>query len=291
MSTEKSQVLTVEITDENIQKAYEVLGIPLANENPDNDIEKGKKAENEEEGLEKTKKEKAEDLKEQIEGKDAVKDKTPDAGHEDDKENGKIKGEEEEKKEKEEPEEKEDKEDKEKKPKKEIKKGEEVDLSGVIDLLKGIQDDLNSKTAVLSEKITAVGILEKAVENALISKFTSIQELTNDLQKAFEDSLHNIEERLGKIENSPIPRKSVTRTSDILNKGEDNDLDKDEPNTLSITRDRKQVMEILKAKSGIDGGTPNESFMQALLAFEASGSIDKGIRTRLLTEDKIHLVN
>ena len=50
-------------------------------------------------------------------------------------------------------------------------------------------------------------------------------------------------------------------------------------------------MEILKAKSGIDGGTPNESFMQALLAFEASGSIDKGIRTRLLTEDKIHLVN
>jgi len=320
MSQENNTVLTVEITDENIRKAYETLGIPLASEENEEEevIVKAEK-----DDLEDTKKDKAEKLKKQIEGEGAVKDKTPDASHEDDEDNDEIKGEKETnsksaKKEKDEEEEPENKSAKSKQPdkkiekasaesqeedkdeKKEIKKAEdgmilakEVNIDGDL-LIKGenLIDIIKAETNKIAEKLNAVGLLEKALSDALTTKFISIQELVNDIQKAVDDHFNSVEERLEAIENTPIPRKSVTRQGDILTKGEDNELgDEGGIQTLSITRDKKQVTDILKAKSGIDGGTPNETFMNALLGFEASGTITSDIRKRLLSENKVNLIN
>ena len=287
---------TIVINQENIEKAYKILGVPLAGEeDTSKDIEKGDSDDKVE--PEKDKKKRAEDLKKTIEGEDKDSKEKEDKGKsekkedkEEDIEKAKVKksdddddDDEDLEKGKKKKEKSSDDKEKDIEKAKDIKKGEDNEL------LKGLENMFETQNKALDKKFHALGTLEKAFGDQLISLEKQNKEGISNLEKGISDKLNDIDERLSQIEDTPLPKKSFIRKSQVLEKGEQDDIN-GERKVFSIINNRNEILELLKGKADLDSDTPNEVYIQALLNFEASGNISKSIQNDLKQSDSIDLI-
>ena len=121
----------------------------------------------------------------------------------------------------------------------------------------------------------------KAEASDLIEK--SNQEISDKLDNFFTNFNQfqkSIEERFEKLESEPaVGRKSIT-TSSFIEKSfgneQQNDLMKGKT-SLSMSKNKQQVSDLLLAKSGIEKGEVNDFYVNALTGFEATGEISKSV--------------
>lgn len=129
--------------------------------------------------------------------------------------------------------------------------------------------------------------LEKAISNSddkLEKSFIGTNERNDTLLKA-------IDQRLEKLEHTPNPRKSITSTSYIKKGTADDNLNEGQKQTLSLSRNRQAISNILLEKSGFESGQINKGYQDAVFQFEASGSLSKGIMDDLSKNDGIHFTS
>lgn len=134
----------------------------------------------------------------------------------------------------------------------------------------GLEELIKAQGAEMAEKINATSIvLEKAMS-----------------------TVASLDERLGAIENQSVGRRSVT-TQSFIEKGFDNSNDKNSDVTvLSRSRNKAQILDVLEARAEFtEKGFNNAAFANAMGLFESSGVIDTTITNRLLVDNKIRIVD
>lgn len=253
-----SQNMKTEITSETIEKAYAILGI--AGEEKTDSIEKAKDEPNGDEAEAKGKKvEKADDEGEKDEkGEKKDMKKAEDDKKKEDEEVKKAK-------------EAKDKEDMEKAEEEEKKKkemaGKEVKKAEDNDIQKAMTDMIAKQTDMFG----AIGTILKGQK-----------EQFNSFQKSIED-------RFDALENSSPGKKSITKARAQERFGnEDNDIQKSENNTFSISKQKGKVLQILE-KATFEKGC-DDQFAKAMTTFESSSYMDPNVAKRLLLEKGINLV-
>lgn len=123
----------------------------------------------------------------------------------------------------------------------------------------------------------ALGVITKAI---LQENFELKEELSNikNIVKAQEKGFQDISNKLDNLFQVPNERKSVTSFTERFDKSaEDNILSN--RNTLSKSRDRQKILDILDNKSFEKGF--DEDFSKATVSFEASGKLPKDIVEKL----------
>lgn len=287
--------ITIELNEENIRKAYEVIGLPME----ENDLEKcdtskealvksedGEEKE-EKEGAELTEKEGREKKKKEGEKEEKEAGEVEEKEEEEDVEKSKDTPKIEEKKEGESKED-EEKEDEKEEEKNEIKKSFESGNFPSPDIIKSFENLLQKQSEDLNQKVLALGLIEKSISGKLddINNMLSGVDVDNEeLRKGLSEAQITIErltERLKKVEEQPGIRKSILSRSFVerdFDKGIDGN--EDDRTVLDVKKDRRAILDILKSKSGFDTDSPREDFTNALLKFESAGTIHKDILAKL----------
>jgi hypothetical protein len=111
------------------------------------------------------------------------------------------------------------------------------------------------------------------------------------IQKAMESNFQSLEERVSSVENVPVGKKSVT-TQGFLKKGFEAQEASNGIRTLSTSINKSEILDILDSKAEItEKGVGNMAFANAMAIFESSGYIDQTTAHRLLVDDKIRVTN
>lgn len=269
MAGENKEV--IELTDDNIKKAYETLGLNY------DEIVKAKSTEEKNEG-----------------------DKSPvTKGHEDAE--SKTKETEEEKKKKEDLE----KAEKEKSNKdedvsedklKEMEKAHaesEASLNTYKEkLAKKKKGDMNPETKVGEDDIKKAEVDEivKAITTDLGGKIDALITLnakTNDDLSKANQTVATLAERLEALENTPIPKKSFTKTGYIEKAFTEN---KDNGKAqLSLSGHKKEIAAMLMDKAGFEKGQVVPMYDNALKYFESNGTLSEAVVTDLFLNHKIQI--
>jgi|GEM_PF-1740034 len=115
-----------------------------------------------------------------------------------------------------------------------------------------------------------------------------IEKGISDITGLIKSFTSQFEERLQNLENQPGVRKSVVKAHAIEKSfgGPDDENNKGKT-TLSVSRNRQQVSNILLSKSGIEKGELNNFYADAMQAFEATGTLSKAVVTDLYTNNNI----
>lgn len=144
---------------------------------------------------------------------------------------------------------------------------------------KMLKDKLaKAKSAKKGEDIFK-GIDAEELKKSIISEFEEKQTEGNNaiLSKLDEMSKANetLVERIGVLENQNVGRKSVTTTKYIEKSFTEDELKN--KTTMSLSRDRGRLGQILITKSGIEKGECNEFYMNAASELEATGNLSKAV--------------
>ncbi|HDL74764.1 MAG TPA: hypothetical protein ENH06_00030, partial [bacterium] len=290
----------IKVTSENIAKAYEILDIVPEVEKE----EKVKKAIEikEEEKVKKAiemEKKKAPNSEVEKEDEGEVEKKDPKKEEEEEEEEGGEKKKVEKAK----------KENKIKKSK-EIKKSFQDSINEKIQLLGLLNRDLSQKIEKAIKSVQKIETLTERVEKAitgvddLIQKSFTVGE--NNIQKSINlikeevkgevdenkeriekslDLIEKIDDRIEKIERTPLQRRSITKS---FVKKEREDIQKiEEDRVLSLSKDKKEISNLLLQKSGFETNQSNDLYVNAVISFEASGVLNKAIMNDLSKTEKI----
>ena len=167
-----------------------------------------------------------------------------------------------------------------------------ISKSEVNDLVKGIETSMAGaikkglgQTADLIKSLATAtqGILNQNEE--FQKGLDTEREANADLKKSLDNTL----ERLEKVEKTPIPSRTVTsetyKKHPTLEKSEDGGA-----NQLHIKQNRKQILDILDQKAGLDGASPNMAYANAMATFESSGILDKSIISDLQKSEGVDII-
>jgi len=165
------------------------------------------------------------------------------------------------------------------------KVGEFMSKSEVSDLVKGIMGGSFNETTDLIKSLgqATKGILEK---NQILEK--SLEDeigRNNTLEKSIQDVL----ERVQKVENTPIPSRTVTSQNYMKHPTLEKSLDGNSK-SLHAVQHKTQILDILDRKAALDSAEPNMLYAQSMAAFESSGALSKGVIDDLQKSEGIDIV-
>lgn len=170
------------------------------------------------------------------------------------------------------------------------------------DIQKGLsadnKDSLNANNSILEQKENRETLIKGLIGEDTFNLLGSMPDLIkgintqNDLLSKTLNTIatlktenSNLSDRLNTLEKQPMPRKSVT--SGYLEKGmggagvEGNESSQNNNSMVfSLSRDRKQIVNILEAKAEIDKiekGLNNEIYTNALIGYESSNLLPQDI--------------
>ena len=269
------------ITEEDIQKAYEALGLEL---DPSQEVSKGCDAcGGSKEVLSKGKK-KAEDA-EEVEEEETVEEET-EKGCGDGDDPKAMKKAEEEETEKAEEEEEEEEEKEEEETKETVKKGGDNRFDR-------IEKALATSHQLTSKSIRAVGVLVKGLMDELQESKSENAEL-QELIKGQGEEISQLREAINEFGAQVPARKSVTAARVVerqFAKSNENDLEKGEQEQLkgvSMSRQPQIVAEILDQATFAKGY--DEEFSKACMSFEASHALPANVIKRLKNEFNVDII-
>lgn len=149
------------------------------------------------------------------------------------------------------------------------------DLLSVIPKIEKDFRDLEKANKDLFEKINSIESSFKRKEDNLLRKAEEDKKVIEDLKG-----------RLQKIEDSPNPRKSIT--SIPLNKegfDEGNNIKKGGETTLSISRNKQALSDILLSKSGANSGTiTDQEYANAVETLSWGNQISQSVMMKLAND-------
>lgn len=172
--------------------------------------------------------------------------------------------------------------------KKKISKGEDDDLSKTDEPVE-LSGDRKEALETISKALAGFNDLKKDVDElkkAIDENGGVSSEKLDNIEKSLEN-IEEIDQRLEEVEKRSQGRKSIS-TKNYIEKS----FPQGEPdgsNKLSISKDRSEILGILKSKAGIEKGEINERYADALMAYESSGSISKAIAQDLRQEENVVL--
>lgn len=126
----------------------------------------------------------------------------------------------------------------------------------------------------------ALGAMDNKLEKSLHSKEVA------DLEKLAEKDalIKSLDDRIEKVEKAPNPRKSATLASSYIKKGqyeEEDAMRHGEGNVevLSLSRDKQRISNMLLQKSGVEDPSMKENpiYRNAVIQFEGGGGINKAL--------------
>lgn len=267
MTDKKNNV--IELTDDNIKKAYETLGLNYdeivkakKEEKTPEELEEIKKAKEAKTALEKAEKEKEDSAKDKKEDKKEGEDKDDDVSEDKFKEMEKAHQE------------------------------SESALNTYKEKLTKKKAGMNPETKVGEDDIkkAEVDLIVKAISTDLGGKIDALITLNaktnNDLEKA-NQTVATLAERLQAIEQSPMPKKSFTKTGYIEKAFSEN---KDNGKAqLSLSGHKKEIAAMLMDKAGFEKGQVVPMYDNALKYFESNGTLSEAVVTDLFLNHKIQI--
>ena len=272
MATKK----TKRVSDEDIQKAYDALGIEaptaeditkgdevVTNEDEDGDDDVDEKEFKRKEKAKKGNLKKAEDAKGDHDYHEADGGDTDDepGDDEDDDEDDKKKA---------------------KKAKKDtMKKGETSDIDR-------IEKAMENGFGVMTAYVKALGVLVKGQTQELIDLRKENEEL-KEVVKGYDDEFANLHNGIEKIGGTVPARKSVSSAKAVerFAKAEDSDIEKGGANVMSLSSDKARILDTLDSWT-FEKGYDSE-LSKAVQTFEASGQLPANIIARMKAEKNITL--
>ena len=154
-------------------------------------------------------------------------------------------------------------------------------------LEKSIKDSLGELNNEVSTK------LEKGFSGN-DEKFESLGLIEKGIIDTFDDLSKKLNERVQKIETAVAQgnRKSITNMGQVLEKGFDNNQGgKQQESGQNISlKSRRDMIDLLKGLSGVDTGKLNSKYANALLEYEASNLLSKGIIQDLKQNYDINII-
>ena len=287
------------ITDEDIQKAYEALGLDVESTAKESEVSKGEACGGSQKVLNKAEK-KAEDTEEDFEEETKEEETEEDGGKtEEETEKGcggsgksikkakkaKMQDDEEEV---EEEEETETEEEEVEESEKAVKKGGEGNRFDRLEKAIATSHQLSSKN------IRAVGVLVKGLMDEIHSAKSDNAELRNII-KAQSDQIDELSKAITEFGAQVPARKSVTAARVVerqFNKGGDSDFEKAEQDTrenvVSMSRNPQAIAEVLDQATFAKGY--DEEFSKACTGFEATRTLPANVIKRLKNEFNIEVV-
>jgi len=172
------------------------------------------------------------------------------------------------------------------------KEGDFMKKSEVTDLVKGIEETmakaietgLGEAAGLIKSLGTATqGVLN--LNNDLEKSLDAEVKRNDDLKKSLDDTIG----RLEKVEATPIPSRTVTSDTYKAHPTLEKSIDGDNKQLHAVTH-KKEILEILDQKAGLDGPTPNMMYAQSMAAFESSGVIEKSVLNDLQKSDGIEII-
>jgi hypothetical protein len=165
----------------------------------------------------------------------------------------------------------------------EVEKGKDSKAT-VAEVKKEVEEKMEGKKSEEIEKG-----LNDTLEKSIDSKLQKGQDtLLTKFEELFKGFTEKIDERLSHIENQPGQRKSAASLNFIEKSfGGADDKQNENKTSLSLSRQRQQISNVLLAKSGIEKGETNEFYANAMMQFEATSSLSKAVMQDLYTNENI----
>lgn len=166
----------------------------------------------------------------------------------------------------------------------EIKKGDEPTI------LKGVFGQLQKAITKIGEDnflyAKSLGQIVKAQEEQIGKQNSTIEHLSS-LVKGQNDQLDELKDALEELQSAPGQRKSIAKAIDKTFV-KDEEIEKGSSNTLSMSKDKATVLNLLDNLSFEKGY--NAEFGKACMTFEAQGSISNSILSKIKLEKGITIV-
>lgn len=176
-----------------------------------------------------------------------------------------------------------------------VEKGEDADDTadeqGEVE--KGEQDDLNKGQNNNIGNQDASTELIKGIVNELQKGNVEMFKAVGTVLKSISDTQNQIMERLESEARVPeIGRKSIQSANQLerFSKGQGDDLNGGAGNSLSLSGQRNQVLKVLNDATFAKGGF-NEFYANALTTYEASGQMPADVRSSILSDRKIQIID
>lgn len=121
---------------------------------------------------------------------------------------------------------------------------------------------------------------QEDVVKGMLDEFGKTQNKTLEI-------LQQLSNRLDAIENAPVQRKSFSGVNTIEKSFGFDNVREDGKTQLSLSRDKQRISELLLSQSGIEKGEQNQLYIQAVMDFDATGSISKSVISDLFANKNI----
>jgi len=148
-----------------------------------------------------------------------------------------------------------------------------------IEVLKGqiASKDISDGEVDSSKLLKGIGVLLKEHNEHLHDELDEKFEAVGTIQKSLMDQISDLNERLDSIESQPVQRKSVT-TKSYVEKSFDDDLNKKPAgNVLSVTKDKRQILDTLTKAITTDEGITDKVVASEIMMFEQAGAVGKNL--------------
>lgn len=308
----------LEVTEENLKKAYEIIGeeFPGLEKSQESDLSKSVESE----------KVKEEESKEEVIEKSMSKSSEEESEEKDPPKEQKLDGKEEESKTEEKDDDNDDDDEIEKGCDKKMKKSQETEKLSSEEKVENEEESKIFKSLVSSvgQKIEAFAVINQHLTNRIEKSIESLkrldelekgvdtlnrkveqqgQEIEINIEKSLSaakekdntllKSIDGLEERIEQIEKTPNTRKSIENLQYIeKSQGSEQVKGEEDGTILSISKNRKEISNILLEKSMVGTGQRvNKQYESAVLDFETSGKLSKSIMNDLSKNDNIRFTS
>lgn len=157
-----------------------------------------------------------------------------------------------------------------------------------VDMMKAKLDEKKSKTPVSKEDIEDI---KKSFNNELEKSQVNMIESLNRIADLMKSSVETLSSRIAAIEEQPIAKPKSLLTSKSIEKSfQGNEMTPSGRVQMSITRNKKELSDILLVKSGIEKGQVNDFYASEVTNFESTGYLSKAVIQDLFINDKIEIV-
>lgn len=170
--------------------------------------------------------------------------------------------------------------------KEKVNKGEinedDVNLDDDEDDLKKAIEEKEAELKNLKEKFANKNKqpMQDDVVKGMLDEFGKTQSKTLEI-------LQQLSNRLDAIESAPVQRKSFSGVSTIEKSFGFDNVREDGKTKLSLSKNKQQISELLLSQSGIEKGEQNQLYIQAVMDFDATGSISKSVISDLFANKNI----
>lgn len=170
------------------------------------------------------------------------------------------------------------------------KEGDFLNKSVVEELVKGLESTLEKGLGSTTDLVKSLaeatqGLLDQ--NNNLEKGLQESQRANEDLRKGLEETLS----RLEKIENTPLPSRTVTSQNYTKHPTLEKSIDGNR-NVLHAQQNYKEISDLLERKAGLDTPNPNMGYAAAMQVFETSSGreLEKSIVDDLRRTEGVDII-